>query len=67
VYLAFLTLVLLSLLSLILSYVESIAYFDGIYFAVVTFSTVGLGDVVPKTTIGKLKYWPQNTFSNSSK
>jgi voltage-gated potassium channel Kch len=47
--------------------VESIAYFDGIYFAVVTFSTVGLGDVVPKTTIGKLKYCPQNTFSNSSK
>jgi voltage-gated potassium channel len=53
--LAVLTIILMSLLSLILSFVEKIPYFDGIYFAVVTFSTVGLGDVVPKTTLGKLK------------
>jgi hypothetical protein len=32
-----------------------VSYFEGVYFAVVTFSTVGLGDLVPRTTIGKLK------------
>ena len=54
-YLAFLTLLVLLLLSFILSSVENVTYFEGVYFAVVTFSTVGLGDVVPRTTVGKLK------------
>lgn len=55
IYLAFLTLLVMLLMSLFLSYVENVSYFDGVYFAVVTFSTVGLGDVVPKTGFGKLK------------
>ncbi len=39
--------------SYIYSYVEGWSYFDSLYFTVVTVTTIGYGDIVPKTVIGK--------------
>jgi voltage-gated potassium channel Kch len=35
-------------------YVENFPFVDAIYFVAVTISTVGYGDIIPKTSIGKL-------------
>ncbi len=35
-------------------YVENFSLVDAIYFVAVTISTVGYGDIIPKTNIGKL-------------
>ena len=34
--------------------VEHLSWLDAIYFSVVTLATVGYGDIVPKTPIGKI-------------
>ena len=44
-----------TLMSSIMSYVDNLDFLESFYFTVVTFSTVGLGDVVPKTHFGKLR------------
>ena len=35
-------------------YLEKLNWVDAIYFSVITLATVGYGDIVPKTTAGKL-------------
>lgn len=35
-------------------FVEKLNWVDSLYFTVVTLATVGYGDIVPRTTIGKL-------------
>lgn len=54
-FLAFVTFLSLGIMSYIMSYLEEKSFFEAFYFAVVTFSTVGLGDVVPTSTLGKLR------------
>ena len=56
VFLALLTLLLMVLFSLLISYTDERPFFESIYFSVVTFSTVGLGDVAPKSNFAKLRY-----------
>ena len=38
----------------IYSYIENWSLLDGIYFSAVTVSTLGYGDLVPKTDLGKI-------------
>jgi hypothetical protein len=38
----------------IISHVEGISFGDSFYFSLVTGLTVGYGDIVPKTTIGRI-------------
>jgi len=35
-------------------YIEHLTWLDSLYFTVVTLATVGYGDIVPKTDLGKL-------------
>ena len=54
-FLAILTFVTIAVMSYFMSYLEAKSFFEAFYFSVVTFSTVGLGDVVPNTNFGKLR------------
>jgi voltage-gated potassium channel len=54
-FLAILTLILIGLMAFFMSFIENKSFFEAFYFAIVTFSTVGLGDVVPTSTLGKLR------------
>jgi len=40
--------------ALVYSWAEGMSYLDAMYFTIVTTSTVGYGDITPKTTIGKM-------------
>ena len=40
--------------SVIFMYIEGLGLIDALYFSIVTISTVGYGDYVPKTELGKL-------------
>jgi hypothetical protein len=54
-FIALLMLLFVTIMSTIMSYVDGRELLESFYFNVVTFSTVGLGDVVPKTYFGKLR------------
>ena len=56
-FIALLMLLFVTIMSTIMSYVDGRELLESFYFNVVTFSTVGLGDVVPKTYFGKLRWF----------
>eukprot|EP01084_Bolivina_argentea_P127185 224991_1 len=41
-------------IAIIYAYTEDWSYVDSLYFVVITISTIGYGDIVPKTPIGKV-------------
>lgn len=44
----------ITIISILFSHVESLSMFKAIYWAIITVTTVGYGDIVPATFIGKL-------------
>jgi len=56
VFIVLLLIVILTVGALSFSYVEGLDLFDSFYWAVTVLSTVGFGDVVPKTMAGKIVY-----------
>lgn len=53
-YLLALTAVVLLMGTIFYHYVEKFSWLDAYYFCVITLATIGYGDFVPKTDIGKL-------------
>lgn len=50
--------ILIGIQGLVFSRLEGWAYFDGIYFSVTTALTIGFGDLVPTTKLGKILSFP---------
>ena len=40
--------------SIIISFSEHISYFNALYFSIVTLASIGYGDIVPHTIVGKI-------------
>jgi voltage-gated potassium channel len=53
-FLAALTISLLLIGTVFYHYVESFSWLDSLYFCTMTLATVGYGDLVPETAVGKL-------------
>lgn len=53
-YIAFVGLLVLAIGVVFYHIVESLSWIDSLYFCIITLTTIGYGDIVPKTDIGKL-------------
>lgn len=53
-WVAFIAVFVLSIGTVFYHYTESLTWLDALYFSTITLTTIGYGDIVPKTEIGKL-------------
>ena len=52
--LAFLSLFVISVGTVVIHHLEELTWFDSFYFSIISLSTVGYGDITPQTTGGKI-------------